>query len=222
VGQLYFFLLSLSYNLKQFDMKVQFSTAILILSVMVFLGSCTVEKRLYRPGLNIEWKGFKHHTNTLESATDELTEETKTVTQQSSLISDEKITNVSASPAVDAFESESFQATNAKPLHLTNNSKKSEQFKQSSRIAKVIAQDISVKSTLKMNAQLEKRISSQNSDNEIDILYSIGGLILLAAIVTLLIIGLFIGFALIIKIALTLLFLLLIGFLIYVLGSALF
>lgn len=73
-----------------------------------------------------------------------------------------------------------------------------------------------------MNTPLDKRNSSQNSDDGIDILYSVGGMILLAAIVTLLIIGLFIGFALIIKIALSLLFLLLIGFLIYVLGSTLF
>lgn len=203
-------------------MKVQFSNAMLILSVMVLLGSCTVEKRLYRPGLNVEWKGFKQHSNTQESASDELTAETKTVTQKTLLLPVENLSNVAVAPAVDDFENESIQAMNAKTMHLTNNSKNTERLHKSSRITKAIGQNFSVESALKMNTPLDKRMSSQNSDDGIDILYSVGGMILLAAIVTLLIIGLFIGFALIIKIALSLLFLLLIGFLIYVLGSALF
>ena len=203
-------------------MKVQFSNAMLILSVMVLLGSCTVEKRLYRPGLNVEWKGFKQHSNPQESASDEWTSETKTVTQQTLLLPVENISNVAVAPSVDDYKNESFQAMNAKPMHLTNNSKKIERIKKSSRFTKSINQNITVESAFNMNTPLDKRNSSQNSDDGIDILYSVGGMILLAAIVTLLIIGLFIGFALIIKIALSLLFLLLIGFLIYVLGSTLF
>lgn len=107
-------------------MKVQFSNAMLILSVMVLLGSCTVEKRLYRPGLNVEWKGFKQHSNPQVSASDELTSETKTVTQQTLLLPVENISNVAVAPSVDDYKNESFQAMNAKPMHLTNNSKNRE------------------------------------------------------------------------------------------------
>ena len=202
-------------------MKVQFSSAILILSILVLLGSCTVEKRLYRPGLNVEWKGFKQHSNTQESATNEWTSETKTVTQQSLLLPVENISNVAVVPAVDDFENESIQAINAEPMHLTNNSKKIERLNKSSRITKAITQNITVESAFNMSTQLERQISSQNSDDGIDILYSIGWIILLAAIVTLLIVGVLIGFALFIKILLFLFFLLLIAFLIYVFGVAL-
>lgn len=198
-------------------MKVQFSNVILVLSVLVLLGSCTIEKRLYRPGLNVDWKGFTQQKITPKSATDELTSEIK-IEKQESTLSNEYNSIKAIAPTVDPIENEPFQVTNATILQIKNNT---ESVERSALFAKAIVQDIPAKSKLNMNTQLEKRILSQNSNGGKDLLYSIGWILLLAVMVTLMILGILIGFAFIFKLFLILLFSILIATLVYVFGLAL-
>jgi hypothetical protein len=203
-------------------MKILSSNAILTFAVIVFFGSCTLEKRLYRPGFNIELKGFKHLKNDQGCPTDDLTTESKTDLNRSSTLSMDKQLTISEVPVVHELEHQSFQPPmKVKSFHLRKNSKNFGKNIQASGITNVIVQKDSEESELKMDAKLDKRMTSLNNAGGNDLLQSIAWIILLAGIVTLIILGLFIGFVLFIKILLFLLSLLLIAFLIYVFSVAL-
>jgi hypothetical protein len=134
----------------------------------------------------------------------------------------DKQLTISEVPVVHELEHQSFQPPmKVKSFHLRKNSKNFGKNIQASGITNVIVQKDSEESELKMDAKLDKRMTSLNNAGGNDLLQSIAWIILLAGIVTLIILGLFIGFVLFIKILLFLLSLLLIAFLIYVFSVAL-
>jgi hypothetical protein len=202
-------------------MKTPFSSTVLILTILVLLGSCTIEKRLYRQGLNVQWKGFHQQVNMQESVQDELTLGTVIDKNRPSSIWIEKKSVETVVQTEKQLENASIHPTEVLPFHSKKNIENSKLDRKSTGIT-ALSKTTPMESTGNIKKQHEKRISPQGVNERTDLLYSIVGIILLAVIVTLVIIGVFIGFALILKICLFLLFLLLIGALIYIFGSALF
>lgn len=202
-------------------MKVQNAIVGTLLSFLVLLGSCTVQKRLYRPGMSIDWKGNTLHAKA--SSTEESTPEAdlKKVKHPSALVANENESKEAlVSTLAPANVTPILQATNQES-GINSIRKNAVTAEKSGNVRVRISNPCTVPFIAQVKTkQLHKRTALQSND-ALDTLTSILGIILLVGIVGLLVIGVLIGFVLLLKIFLFLLFLLLIGYLIYVFGLAL-
>lgn len=202
-------------------MKTSFSNTLFILSILVLLGSCTIEKRLYRSGFNVQWKGFNHQVKSQESVAEEFSIDAERQNNRVTTNWNEHQSSETVIQSEENQERTSFHPSNEGTIFSKNNAKNYPLVEKSTERFKSIPHQHPAQLNFKEMFQQKKHVSKQRSNDGIDLLYSIGWLLLLGLIATLVIIGIFIGFALIIKLALFLLFILLFVWLIYVFSLAL-
>ena len=202
-------------------MKVQSVVVGTFFAFLVLLGSCTVQKRLYRPGMSIDWKGNTLHAKA--SSTEESTPEAdpKKAKHPSALVAIENESNQAlVSTLAPANETPKLQATNQES-GINNIRKNAVTLEHIGNVRVRIPNPRAVPFIAQAKTKQHNQRTALQSNDALDTLISILGIILLAGIVSLLVIGVLIGFVLLLRIFLFLLFLLLIGYLIYVFGLAL-
>ena len=192
-----------------------------LFAFLILLGSCTVQKRLYRPGLSIDWKG-----NILQakaSSTEESTPEAdlKKAKHPSALVANENESNQALVSTLAPASEQILQQPKKQDSGIKSNPENAVTAEHTGNVRVQIANPRAVPFIAQAKTKQHYQRTAFQSNDALDTLTSILGIILLAGIVGLLVIGVLIGFVLLLRIFLFLLFLLLIGYLIYVFGLAL-
>ncbi len=202
-------------------MKVQSVVAGTFLSFLMLLGSCTVQKRLYRPGMSIDWKGNTLHAKA--SSTEESTPEAdpKKAKHPSALVAIENESNQALVSTLAPASEQILKEPKKQDSGVKSNPENAVTAEHTGNVRVQIANPRAVPFIAQTKSKKHYQRTAFQSNDALDTLISILGIILLAGIVGLLVIGVLIGFVLLLIIFLFLLFLLLIGYLIYVFGLAL-
>jgi len=139
---------------------------------MILAGSCTIEKRLYLPGLNIEWKKFKHHSMTPSKDQEELSfvEEDKSPLS----IATQDVSNNDVATLVDAPTDQPFYATIDNQSTREERDEIAQQTTKSTELAIPVPTKTLVQKILKNTSHKQQELSSSSSDGGSSALKVIG------------------------------------------------